>query len=127
MKKITIAVLCLTLLICSCLPISAQETNHVLVIGKVEYIFDDMLTYGEQLQLIDAINHCDDGIATCGLMCTLFGHKYEEKSVTTVTHGVSSSQPTCLEEHFLVGQCTRCDASYVDRTAAVYVYCECGM
>ncbi len=126
MKKIIIAVLSLTLLVCSCLPISAQETNNTLVLGNVEYIFDDNLTYEEQLQLIDVLNHCDEGAATCGLMCTLFGHKYEDHSVTTITHGVNSTQPTCLEESFVVSQCTRCDASTIERTSAVYVVCKCG-
>ncbi len=126
MKKIIIAVLGLALLICSSLPISAQETANTLVIGNVEYIFDDALTYEEQLQLIEALNHCDDGVSTCGLMCTLFGHKYEEKYVTTVTHGMNSTQPTCLEESFIVSQCSRCDASSVERTGFCYIYCECG-
>ncbi len=126
MKKIIMTMLILSLLACSCMSVSAQETNNVLVIGHVEYIFDDALTYEEQLHLIAAINHCDDGVAACGLMCTLFGHKYEDHGVTTVTHGVSATQPTCLEERFIVSQCTRCDASSVERTGGAYIYCECG-
>ncbi len=126
MKKITITVLILTILVCASLPVSAQETDNVLTIDNVEYIFEDNLTYEEQLQLIDAINRDDNGVETCGLWCTLFGHDYEEQYVTTVTHGVNSAPLTCLEERFIVSQCTRCDTSSVERTGYNYIYCECG-
>ncbi len=126
MKKITIVVLIVTLLICSCLPISARETDNVLTVGNVEYIFEDDLTYEEQLRLIDAITHGDNGVATCGLMCTVFGHNYEKQSVTAITHGVNSKQPTCLEEYFILTQCTRCDTYTIERTGYCYIYCECG-
>ncbi|MBE6800255.1 MAG: hypothetical protein E7529_03525 [Ruminococcaceae bacterium] len=64
-----------------------------------------------------------EGVATYGLTCTLFGHKLESTTVSTVTHKVRSTAPRCLEKIYDYEACTRCD--YEESTLKVqeYIYC----
>lgn len=68
-------------------------------------------------------NHEDDGIATCGLTCTLFGHKFESSAVRTVTHKARSTAPRCLQKTYNFDTCTRCDYETSTLLSSVYIYC----
>ena len=68
-------------------------------------------------------NHEDDGIATCGLTCTLFGHKLESTTVRSVTHKVSATAPRCLEKTYDYDACTRCDYEKSTLLGSSYIFC----
>lgn len=63
-----------------------------------------------------------DRVTTKGLAC-LFGHKYVEKSVVTITHRVNETQPRCLKEYFLINTCSRCGKTTTERTGFMYINC----
>ncbi len=64
-----------------------------------------------------------DGATTYGLTCTLFGHKIESSTVTTINHKVRSSAPRCLEKTYDYESCTRCDYEESTLKAQEYIYC----
>ncbi len=68
-------------------------------------------------------NHEDDGIATCGLTCTLFGHKLENSTVRSVTHKARSTAPRCLEKTYDYDACTRCDYETSTLLSSTYIFC----
>ena len=68
-------------------------------------------------------NHEDDGIATCGLTCTLFGHKLESTTVRSVTHKARATAPRCLEQTYDYDACTRCDYEKSTLLGSSYIYC----
>lgn len=68
-------------------------------------------------------NHEDDGIATCGLTCTLFGHKLESSTVRTVTHKARTTSPRCLEKTYNFKSCTRCDYETSTLLSSRYITC----
>ena len=68
-------------------------------------------------------NHEDDGIATCGLTCTLFGHKLESTTLRTVTHKASATAPRCLEKTYDYVACTRCDYEKSTLLGSSYIFC----
>lgn len=59
-----------------------------------------------------------------GLMCTLFGHKLETGTVSTITHKVRTSSPRCLKETFDYEVCSRCD-EYSEYTLIGSQYIVC--
>lgn len=60
---------------------------------------------------------------TRGLTCTLFGHKLETGSTTTITHKVNSTAPRCLEEVYTYEICSRCDYESYLLASSKYIYC----
>ena len=68
-------------------------------------------------------NHEDDGIATCGLTCNLFGHKLESTTVRSVTHKARATAPRCLEQTYDYDACTRCDYEKSTLLGSSYIYC----
>lgn len=59
-----------------------------------------------------------------GLMCTLFGHKYGDKStVEVITHKARASAPRCRREFYEVQVCSRCDDMVSTRVGQGYIYC----
>ncbi|MBQ8340586.1 MAG: hypothetical protein IJY16_09090 [Clostridia bacterium] len=98
----------------------AYELNGITVIFNAEDTWDAATREAVAHRLV----YGDEGDAsTYNLLCTLFGHKYETRTVTTITHCVLSEEPRCLEEHFEVTLCSRCDDSIVERLAYCYIYC----
>ena len=65
----------------------------------------------------------DDEVETYGLMCTLFGHKYEESTVGVITHKVRTYAPRCKDDTYDVKICTRCDHQEQTLIASTYVIC----
>ena len=65
----------------------------------------------------------ENNMETYGLWCTLFGHSYTEDTVTTITHCVRESVPRCLQEIFVVGECSRCGDTYSTLNSSGYINC----
>lgn len=59
-----------------------------------------------------------------GLTCTLFGHKIETGTVSTITHKVKTTAPRCLKETFDYEICSRCD-EYSEYTLIGSQYINC--
>lgn len=127
MKKLFIALLALLLISAfSVSSFAATEENYMYNIGSVTVIFDENDTWDASTR--EAIAHRlvygdDTAISTYNLLCNMFGHKYETKGVTTVTHCAQSSQPRCLEEVFNISLCSRCGDQLTERTGYCYIYC----
>lgn len=125
MKRITLIVLIVILTISACIGVSADTTNtNTLEVDNVTVIFEDnsTLTMEEKQYIAELIVHGENGVSTYGIAC-LFGHKYVEESVTTITHCVNDSQPRCLKEFFLIKHCSRCDKTITERTGFKYITC----
>ena len=127
MKKLFIISLAF-LLICtfSVSALAASEETYIYNIGSVTVIFDECDTWNADTR--EAVAHRlvygeDNTATTYNLWCNLFGHNYETKTVTTVTHCVLSEEPRCLEEHFNISLCSRCEDQVTERTAYCYIYC----
>lgn len=60
---------------------------------------------------------------TRGVTCTLFGHKLDEGTTTTITHKARTTAPRCLEETYSYEICTRCDYAEYTLLGSVYIYC----
>ena len=127
MKKIFVSLLTI-LMICtfSVSALAATEENYVYNIGSVTVIFDENDTWDASTR--EAIAHRlaygdDTAISTYNLLCNMFGHKYETKGVTTVTHCVLDEAPRCLEETFNLSLCTRCNDQVTERTGYCYIFC----
>lgn len=128
MKKLLIV--CLSLLLACMFSVSAfaaDEEIYTYDFGSVTVIFDENDTWDAKTREIIAERlaggEADDGIATCNLICSLFGHDYETKSVTTITHCARAEQPRCLKEIFDLSLCSRCEDQQVTRVAYWYTTC----
>ena len=108
------------------IPTSAVETEEVTT-AEIEIFIENEDISEETREKIIAYysdpNHEDNGIATCGLTCTLFGHKLENSTVRTVTHKARSSAPRCLEKIYDYNACTRCDYETSEVISSTYIYC----
>ena len=127
MKKILIVFIAL-LLVCSFTSPSFATAEEIYVynLGTVTVIFDENDTWDAATR--EAIAHRlvygdEDADTTYNLLCNLFGHKYETKGVTAITHCVQSSQPRCLEEIFDLSLCSRCGDQVTERVGFCYIYC----
>ena len=126
MKKLFALLLSLLLITIFSLSAFAASTEaYVYEIDNVTVIFDknNTLDATTREMIAHKLLHGDEDATTYGLMCTLFGHKYEVTGVITVTHCAQSIQPRCLEEYFDVSVCTRCEDTIVDRTGWSYITC----
>ena len=125
MKKTLIFILTISLAVAMCFSSFASNETYTYEYDNVTVIFDEATPFSaEQREIIanKLVNGADD-TATYGLMCTLFGHKYVEDDVMTITHCVSDTQPRCLEENFEIGECSRCGDTYTNRIAYRYITC----
>ena len=127
MKKLLSLILVISLALAACLPIYAQDSTYVYELGGKTVIFDEATQFSAE-QRENIVNLLANGTETedsetYGLMCTLFGHKYVEESVKTITHCVSDTQPRCFEEVFDIGECSRCGKTYANRISYQYIYC----
>ena len=128
MKRILLVAL--VLIIISTFAISSSATSeetYIYNFDSITVIFDEQDTWAADVR--EAIAHRlvygedNNSSTTYNILCNLFGHKYETKTVTTVTHCVLNEQPRCLEEHFNISLCSRCDESLIERTGAFYITC----
>lgn len=126
MKRISAFVTALLLILVSCMTVSAQESSaSIIEIEDTTVIFQENSEFSaEEKQLIaEYIVNGNNGVSTYGIRCTLFGHKYTEESVITITHCVYPTAPRCLKEFFMIKTCSRCDNTEVERIGYTYIDC----
>ena len=96
------------------------EDKHCTVVFEDELAEERMELIAKRLLGIDV-----ETAAPCGLMCTLFGHKYgPENGVDVITHNARTSAPRCLSERYLVKVCSRCDDTVSTLKSRTYIYCH---
>ena len=124
-KKILVILTATMLLFAMCINTSATANQYIYEIDNKTIIFDSNTSLDETAR-INIVNHLvygDTDVATYGLMCTLFGHKYESSVVTAITHRVADTDPRCLQEMFEVQTCSRCEDTVVERINYHYISC----
>ena len=128
MKKIIALVMAVVSLFCV-MSVSAgaqgvEEDTVTVTVNETVFIFDADTTEDFRDKFIaNYFNGEDDGTATYGLMCTLFGHKIETTTVAAVTHKASATAPRCRREIYDVDNCTRCDYTKSTLKASHYISC----
>lgn len=122
-KKIVSGILVLAFAFCSFQTIAFAE-NDVDTHENITIEFHNEIS-DEAREKVIAHFHGEDEtkLSARGLTCTLFGHKLETGTTTTVTHKVSSTAPRCLRETFDYEICSRCDYSDYTLIGSVYIYC----
>lgn len=124
-KKLLSLILTLATLLCTVIiPANATEANineHIEIIIENENISEET----KEKIIVFYSNGGDEqnGIATYGLTCTLFGHELESSAVTTITHKVRTTAPRCLKKIYNYESCTRCD--YENSTLKSQMYISC--
>ncbi|MBE6566888.1 MAG: hypothetical protein E7659_07305 [Ruminococcaceae bacterium] len=126
MKKIVLVLMVLTVMFYSTLGISADGVvGNTYQIENVTVVFDasSQLSIEQQEKIACLIVNPEYGVSQANLICNIFGHKNTQEGVSTVTHCVSATSPRCLQEHFVITICSRCDESTVQRTSYYYITC----
>lgn len=101
-----------------------DEGTVTVTVNEIEFVFDaDTTEDFREKFIVSYFNGEDDDATTYGLTCTLFGHKIETTSVTTVTHKVLSTSPRCRRDTYSVDNCTRCDYTKSTLKASSYIVC----
>ena len=103
----------------------AENTEIVITKGDVDYIFEAGVSedhINSFIALCEEGHDCEE-TATYGLTCTLFGHKLETSSASTITHKARATDPRCLHNTYTVETCTRCDYSTSTLKSSVYISC----
>lgn len=83
--------------------------------SKIE---SDVLAYH-----LHGVESSDEGIAPCGLTCTLFGHDTQVHLAYVIEHKVNKKAPRCLETVYDVTTCSRCDYETMKRKLDHYISC----
>lgn len=103
-----------------------DENTVVITRGDTDFIFEAGVSEDLMNSFIYAVEteheNCED-TATYGLMCTLFGHKLETSSASTITHEVRTTAPRCLKKTYNIETCSRCDYSSSTLISSVYISC----
>ena len=108
-----------------CISAYASTQTNTYELGEYTVIFDENNTLDEAMKqrIANELVYGDSDAQTYGLMCTLFGHKYETHDVQVIHHCVSATNPRCKEETYEVSICTRCDDSTTE--LAYYTFISC--
>lgn len=124
-KTLSLILALMTLLCSMIIPASAEEETqtheHIEIYIENKEISEEIkekinvfyLNGGEE----------QEGVATYGLTCTLFGHNLESTSVTKITHKVRTTSPRCLQKKYKYESCTRCDYEASTLTSQKYIVC----
>lgn len=126
MKKIAIVLFTIILAVSATLSVSADEiTGNTYQIDNVTVIFDadSQLSIEQQQRIAQLLVNPEYSIAQANLICNIFGHKNLQEGVSTVTHKVLPDSPRCLQEHFVITMCSRCNENTVQRTSFYYISC----
>ena len=89
----------------------------------IEFIFNEGTSAEIQERIIADFTGEDDGAATYGLTCTLFGHKLDTGTTATVTHNARTTAPRCLRNTYNYEICSRCDYSNYTLIGSTYISC----
>lgn len=124
-KRICSFVLAAAILFCIfSVPAKATETTvdtHIEIYIENQEISEE--TKARILEYYSVENPADDGVATCGITCTLFGHKLETSTITQITHKVRATSPRCLKKTYNYSACTRCDHETSTLLKSEYIIC----
>lgn len=123
-KLISFAMICVICLCFSANIAATSDQTSTIVIGNIEFIFDNdsSFTAEQQLNIAEKMLNASES-QTYGLMCTLFGHKYTTEYVTTITHNASPTTPKCLSETWELYVCSRCDHTEGTVIDSYYINC----
>lgn len=116
-----------TLLALFVMPVGAEDThNDVEIVILNENISEEAKE--KIINFYSNPNHEqeneDDGIATCGLLCTIIGHDIDTSTVYTIKHKARATAPRCLRKTYSHEVCTRCD-DYETSTLIGSTYINC--
>ena len=124
-NKLLSLILALATLLCAVIiPANAAEADtheHIEIIIENEDISEE--TKEKIIAFYTNGGEEQEGVATYGLTCTLFGHKLESSAVSTITHKVRTTSPRCLKKTYNYESCTRCD--YEESTLILQEYIAC--
>ena len=126
MKKVIALILSICFILSlGVIPASAEEAvvenNDIVIIIHNEDISEE--TKAKIVSYYSDPEAHNDTATTYGLTCTLFGHKLESTTLTTVTHKVRSTAPRCQEKLYDYEACTRCDYENSTLLSNSYIYC----
>ena len=121
MKKL-IAILLSAMFIFSAMSVTVNATDSFDE-PHIEFIFEDGTSLEIQNRIIADLTGENDGTATYGLTCTLFGHKLETGTTSAITHNAKTTAPRCKQETFSYEICTRCDYSEYTLLSSTYINC----
>lgn len=126
MKRLTVLVMVVLLAVCSAVNISANEVvGNVYQIQNVTVIFDADSQFSDEQQemLAQLLVTPEYGVSKANLICSIFGHKNTSETVISITHKASETDPRCLQENFVLTNCSRCDETTVERVSYFYIPC----
>ena len=128
MKRIFALTIAILISVFSCVNASAIESEMtVITIDNVDVEFsqNSLLTNEQKQNVAEKLVLGNDykAIESYGLTCTLFGHKYTTETAITVTHCVSSTAPRCLQQHWNIAVCSRCDNTEQTLVSQAYIHC----
>lgn len=125
MKKVISLILSLCFILSlGVIPASAEEAvenEEITIIIHNENISEE--TKEKLIAFYSDPESHNDTAATYGLTCTLFGHKLESSTVTTITHKASETAPRCQQKTYDYESCTRCDYENSTLIGYKYIYC----
>jgi len=103
---------------------NTAENTVTVTVNETVFVFDTDTTEDFRNKAIaHYFNHDDDGAATYGLTCTLFGHKIESSVVSVITHKAKATSPRCLQERYNTETCSRCDYTNATLLSSSYIVC----
>lgn len=110
---------------------SVGEANVTIVDNNLTITIHDVeeLTPEQIERITDLVSeyHSDhlsyEPVVSYGLMCTLLGHDKQLHSVSAIEHKVRSTNPRCLETHYKVTTCSRCEYENIEVLAETYISC----
>ncbi len=124
-KKVFSLILALATLLCAVIiPANAAEAEtheHIEI-----YIENDNISEETREKIIAFYTNGGEekeGVATYGLTCTLFGHKLESSTISSINHKVRSTSPRCLKKTYDYECCTRCDYESSTLISQKYISC----
>lgn len=126
MRKIAIVLFTIILAISATLSITADTIiGNTYQIDNVTVVFDvdSQLSEEQQEMIAQLLVNPEYGVSQANLICNIFGHKNTQEGVSTITHKVLPDSPRCLQEHFVITTCSRCNESTVQRTSYYYISC----
>ena len=90
---------------------------------EVHYYFPDEMSARDRSQIVAKMRGDEDAEPEQdrNIICTLFGHDYVTKSVTTVTHNVYTTSPKCVMNTYDTKTCQRCGHVETELTSSVRI------
>lgn len=129
MKKILILLFVATI-VASALPLivnaSAVQNELDYEIDETHYtvLFEDELSVKRKELIARRILGIEaEKAEPYGLMCTLFGHNYEETPAVIITHKARATAPRCRRDIYQAKVCSRCDDTVYTHDTMDYIYC----